>query len=274
MTAVVVARRQLHGQEHRVRLFVDGHLCPHARVAGVGPRIFFPRVVAELAGLRNRVEDPQPLAGARVVAADESFFVNAALRRSAGQVRGADDDDVLGDDRRRVQTDFTRHRIDFLVVVHFQIDDAVLAEPFDRHARLRVERDHAVAGRHVHDPRILSSSAVGPVREPASRELTRRRLAALPLVLAVHPQQLAGGRVERDDGAARAGGRVENAVDHQRRPLQIELGTRSEEIRLEAPGDLEGLEVVLVNLIERRVTRARQIAAVGPPFARFRFHLT
>src|SRR5438094_182056 len=76
------------------------------------------------------------------------------------------------------------------------------------------------------------------------------------------------------DGAARAGGRVENAVDHQRRPLQIELGTRSEEVRLEAPGDLEGLEVVLVNLIERRVTRARQIAAVGPPFARFRFHLT
>src|SRR5439155_22249788 len=111
VAAVVIARRQLDRQIHHAELFVDRHLRPHAGVAGVGPRILLPRVVAEFAGLRNRVEDPEPLPGPRVVPADEALLVNLALGVAPGKMRGADDDDVLGDDRRRVQTDFPGDRI-------------------------------------------------------------------------------------------------------------------------------------------------------------------
>src|SRR6185312_16127968 len=43
MAAVVVAGRQFDGQIDRVQLFVDGNLSPHAGVARVHPRFFFPR---------------------------------------------------------------------------------------------------------------------------------------------------------------------------------------------------------------------------------------
>ena len=128
MTAVVIAGRQLHRKKHGVRLFVDRHLRPDAGVPRIRPRIFFPRVVAEFTGLRNRVEDPQTLSRACVVAADETLFVNLALRSAARQMRGADDDDVLRDDRRRVESHFSGDRIDLLIVVHLQIDDAVRAK--------------------------------------------------------------------------------------------------------------------------------------------------
>ena len=97
--------------------------------------------------------------------------------------------------------------------------------------------------------------------------MPRRGLAALAFVLAVHPQHLAGRGVERHDGAARAGGRVEDAVDHQRRGLEVELRPRTERVGLEAPGHLQLVEVVAVDLVERPVAAAGEIAAVGRPFA-------
>ena len=209
----------------------------------------------------------------RVVAADEALLVRLALRRAALEVRGADDDDVLGDDRRGVQSDLAGDRIDRLIVVRLQIDDAVLAEAGGGRTGLGVERDHLIAGRDVDDARALAAGA-RPVGEAAAREQTRRRFAALALVLAVHPLHLAGHRVERDDGAAGAGGGVDGAVDHQRRHLEIELGARAHRVGLEAPRDLELVEVVFVNLIERRVSCARQVAAVGRPFGASRLRLT
>ena len=57
--------------------------------------------------------------------------------------RGADDHDVAGDRRRRVQADLAGLEIDLLLVaVHdadLQIDDAVFAERRDRRAGLRVQ---------------------------------------------------------------------------------------------------------------------------------------
>ena len=43
-------------------------------------------------------------------------------------MRGADDDDVFGDDRTGIQADFSVDEIEDLVVILFQIDDAVLTE--------------------------------------------------------------------------------------------------------------------------------------------------
>ena len=155
-------------------------------------------------------------------------------------------------------------RIEVLIDVLLQIDDAAVAEALDAIAGARVERDHLIARRHVDDAFVV---AVLPVREPAARELPRRDLAALAFVEPMDPEQLAVAGVERDDGAARARRRVDDAVDHQRRRLKIELAIRPEAIGLEAPRDLEAIEVARVDLVERRVARVAEIAAVGRPLA-------
>ena len=265
MAAVVVARRQLDRQIHEAELFVHGDLSPRAGVAGVGRRVLLPGVASVLAELRNRVEDPQALARAHVEAADVALLVAAALGIAAGSVRGADDDDVFRDRRRRVESDLARDEIHLLVVVFFQIDDAALAERRDRRAGFRVQRDKAIAWRDVENAFV--ARVVAPVREAAPRQLPRRVRAARALVLAVHPQHLAGGRVERDHGAPRSAGRVDDALHHQRRRLELELGPRTEIVGLEPPGDLELAEVARVDLIERRVPRMRDVAAVAAPLA-------
>src|SRR5688572_25863685 len=82
----------------------------------------------------------------------------------------------------------------------------------------------------------------------------------------MHPQQFAGGGIERHGGAAFAGGGVEHAVHEQGSGLEIEIGTRAEIIRLEPPRHLERLEVGAVDLIERRVAGGTEIAAPRAPF--------
>ena len=163
-----------------------------------------------------------------------------------------------------MQPDLAREQIDRLIEVLLQIDDAVGAEAGYAVAGLRVERDELIPGRDVEDALLL---AVAPVGEPATGKLTRRGRTTRTLVLAVHPQLLAGGGIERHDGATRAPGRVEDALHHERRGLEIELGTGSEVVGLEAPGDLERVEVRGGDLIERRVSRVAEIAAVGRPLA-------
>src|SRR5689334_2177297 len=176
-----------------------------------------------------------------------------------------DDDDVLRDHRRRMQTDFALHEVHRLVVVQLQVDDAVLSERRYRVAGLRVEREHLIAGRDVDD--TVVAAPIGPVRETAPRELARRGLAAGAFELLVHPEEFARRGIERDHGATRAGGHVDDAVDHQRRRLVVVLGPSAQLIGLEAPRDFELVEVVLGDLIERRVPRVPKIAAVGGPFA-------
>ena len=149
MAAVVVPGWHFDRQIRETQFLVGGHLCPHAGVARVRPGIFLPRVDAELARLRNRVEDPQPLPRPDIEAAHVAFLVAPALGIGAGPMRGADDDDVLGDERRRVQTDLAGDQIHFLIVVELQIDDAGLAERGDGNAVLRIERDESIARRHV-----------------------------------------------------------------------------------------------------------------------------
>ena len=241
MTAIVVAGRRLDRQIRHPQFFIDGDLSPDAGVAGVRPRIVQPGIVAELARPRNRVEDPQPLARLDVESADVALFVALAARHAAGQVRGADDDGVPGDDRCGVQTNLAGDEVHDLIVVLLQIDDAVLAEARDRNAGLGIERDQPIAGRDVENPLV---AAVGPVRQAAAGELAGRRLAARAFALAVHPHLLAGCRVERDDRPPRAGGRVDDAAHHQRRRLELVLGSRAEAVGLESPGHFELAEIV------------------------------
>src|SRR5262245_55273078 len=137
-------------------------------------------------------------------------------------MRGADHDRVPRDDRCGVQTDLAGDRIHLLVVFRLEVDDAAFAEGRNGAADLRVERDQLIAGGDVENPLFLP---VRPVRDTAAGELPRSRLAAPAFIEAVLPEKLAGTRVERDHRSARAARRVQHALYHQRRGLEIEFGT-------------------------------------------------
>ncbi len=186
-------------------------------------------------------------------------------------MRSADDHDVFGDDGPGVQTNFAGDRIEHLVVVLLEIEDAVLAEPAHRNAGLRVERDELIAERH-HENALVAFS-IGPVRHAAARQQARGRGRALALIDAEHPQQFARRRVDGNGVPPRTNRGVKHAVDHQRRSLKVVIGADAEDIRLESPGDLQLAEIPGVDLIVRDIARATQIAAVGAPFSALRARL-
>ena len=160
----------------------------------------------------------------------------------------ADDDDVAGNHRRGVQSDLAIQRIDLLIVVLLEIDEAIVAECRDTHACLRVQRDQLVSRSDVENSLLF---AVRPVREAAAGQLARSSGTARAFALAVHPELFPGFRVKRDHGPATARGGIQHAVRHHRRRLEHELGTRTEVIGLEAPRYSELAEVGGVDLIQR-----------------------
>src|SRR5207302_10835607 len=72
-------------------------------------------------------------------------------------------------------------------------------------------------------------------------------------------------RVQRHDGTGNSGGAVEDPVYHQRCGRIKPVRRWSKIIRIQPPGDLEFAEVFTVDLIQRRVPRARQVGSVGGP---------
>ena len=78
VAAVVVARRHFDRHVDQAELEVRAHLRPRAGVAVLQRRFILPGVVAKLAGLRDGVEDPQPLAGLHVEAAHVALRVAAS----------------------------------------------------------------------------------------------------------------------------------------------------------------------------------------------------
>src|SRR5262249_47603223 len=201
----------------------------------------------ELSWRGDGVEDPRSLAGPNVVAADEAR--DEILRRSKRLERRTDHHDIAHDDRGRVQADlafFGNRSIQPLV----EVDDAVLAEAWHRPAGLCVEGNQMITRRDMEDALL---AAVGPEGHAAARRRTDwRLLSAHPFVEAEHPQRFARGAVDGHYVAPRARGGVQNPSNHQRRDLIVVVRPRPEVLRLPAPGDPEVLDVVLVDLIERR----------------------
>src|SRR5215471_1198920 len=117
MAAIIIAGRQLDGHIDRARCFIDRHLTPGARIAGVFPRSLFPGVVAELTWARNGVEDPEALAGAHIESPNVALLVCKALRRAARKMRGAHQHDIARDDRSGMKPDFAGDEIHRLIVV-------------------------------------------------------------------------------------------------------------------------------------------------------------
>src|SRR5262245_8124039 len=212
------------------------------------------------------MEDPEPFAGANIETPNVPFIILETPRRRSFAERGADDDDIAADDRRALESDLTCHEVreNRLIDVRLEIDDAVRSKARNGRAGFRIERDQTIAWRDVEDSFL---SPVGPIGETPSGKWTGGRRTAWTFVFSMDPALRTGGSVERDDGAARAGGRVQHTANHQRRALELELWPRSERIRLEAPGNLERVEVARSDLIERRVPRSSRIASVARPLA-------
>src|SRR5204863_2499905 len=76
-----IKRSRTGGDESHSPLFVHGHTRPAVRAADVLPGVGRPGLVTRLARIRNCVERPDELAGARVVSADVSG------RGGAGHIR-------------------------------------------------------------------------------------------------------------------------------------------------------------------------------------------
>src|SRR4029079_8250852 len=152
LAAVIIRGRRLDRQVYEPEFLVDADLGPHAGVAVDRPRVVQPGVVAFFTGPGNRVKRPDQLAGARVEGAGQPLAVVAGPDGHSFLHRRTDEDGVADDGRRGVEADLPGLQIDRLAVAvddaDLEIDDAVLAEALHRHAGLRVERDHAVAGSH------------------------------------------------------------------------------------------------------------------------------
>ena len=103
-------------------------LAPDAGVAGVGPRIALPRVVAELAGPAGWCGRSRGACRSARRSRGRSPFRSAGSWARRRTVRRADDDDVARDDGRGVEPDLAGDEIHLLVVFQLEIDDAVLPE--------------------------------------------------------------------------------------------------------------------------------------------------
>src|SRR5262249_20255053 len=133
--------RRTGAREDQASLFIDAETTPLIRAACRLPRIALPRIVTELAGVRDGVKDPFAFAGTHVVGADMSW------RGAPGalSVARAEDDQVFVDGSGRTRRAQVRQRFG----VHFlgQVHAAAGAERGNQFAGLGVEAVEALAGR-------------------------------------------------------------------------------------------------------------------------------
>ena len=262
VAAVPVVARGAGGGVDHPEFLVAAHPGPDVRGAGLGRFGAVPRVEAELAGLGDDVEAPAQGAGPRVVAADDPGWV-AAPRPGVG-CRFAEYDHIAADHGRGGPE--VLPATDALPCVQ-HVDPAAVAELRVAVAGVRVERGQPAVADKEQPPR-------GPVvpGHAASHGEPPHVPGRLVLEGVIGPQDLAAGRIER--GRSDAGGHQHPAVAHHRRVLEQEgrenaFMLRGEAVvdRLPAPGDLELVDVRLVDLVERRVLAAPAVRGVVVPFA-------
>ncbi len=194
MSAVIVRRRRLHRDVDEAEFLIDRDMRPHSGVAVVHPGIVFPRLIAEFARSRNGVKAPQLLAAPHIPSAHDTFRVVMRWDGRALPHRGPYDHHIPGHGRGRMDADLASLQIDLLVVAFLDADldveDAAVGEGRDHRTRLGVELDQAIAGSHVDD--ALVAAAIGPVGNPASRQLPRGDFGAVAFTQAVRPDQFTG----------------------------------------------------------------------------------
>ena len=115
MAAIEIRRGRLDRQVDEAELFIDARSAVQTPVLPLIDHESFSHVsLPNSPGPRNGVERPEQLAGPHVEGANEPLGVVVRRDRLALAERRADDHDVLGDGRRRVDADFAGLEIDRL----------------------------------------------------------------------------------------------------------------------------------------------------------------
>ena len=174
----------------------------------------------------------------------------------------ADHHHTVHDAGRGMEADIGGFGVKLLIEVELQIDRPTLAEIRDEAPRLRIQRDQAIADRHIQDAFL---DAVGPIAEPAAGQLARRIRGTRAFLLPVEPQQFAGLRIQGHHASPGAGGGVKHSIGDQRRSLQIVFRRRAERSGPEPPGDFQIAEIPGVYLIERGVAGIGQVVRIMEP---------
>src|SRR5262249_22941263 len=204
-----------------------------------------PRVVAELTGRGNGIKSPELFSGPHIKGPNQTLGV---VVRGDGRpfFHGRPDDhNVLDHNRCGMDADFTGFQIDLFVGAFddtdFQINHAIFTERTDGSAGLRIERNEPVSGGHVQD--TLVASAVGPVSDTASRQLSWRDSCTLALAKTVSPYQLAGLAIESNHRTSCAARCIQDALHHQRGPFQFVFRKWSKTVGLETPGNFQLVKI-------------------------------
>ena len=192
-----------------------------------------PRLVAKLAGQRNRARPPHLFSCLRVVRGDDARVV-----AGVGLALPAGDHLAVGDDR-------TGARTRALLRLH--------------HGGLP---DH-VPGVHVHRIDLIVGAAVNQRAAPHRDVPVGAAIDAFRKLPAMLPHQIAGLRIDRGDDVARTRD-VHHAVVDERRRLDA---ARSKPAR---PHHLQARDVVAIDLIERAVAPAVERAPPRQPVGRVR----
>ena len=258
IAAVVVHARTADRHVDEAALLIDGQRERPDVVAGaILPAVVAPGVVTDFAGPRDGVEVPQLLARARVVGVHVALLALARRQMRADvSLAGAEE---IGPHQHDVPVDH-RHA----GVGNLEIDVAALAERRVQCAGVGAQRDQLSQAREEDARRQLA--VAGPVRDAAER--------GEPFGQLVAPDLLAGLRLERDDAIAR--GQIHHAVHHDGRDLLedferagrlVDRGDGAARLRAQAvrPRLRERCDVLRVDLRQRRVARAGEVAIVGGP---------
>ena len=198
------------------------------------------------------------------------FLSVAAIAGSPG-IAG-DHDDITDDEWTGAVGEASGERM----VLKVQARAAQVAKAGHQRAGFRIDRVEILAANRE-DPALDVPCAAAPVVYAARGVpvglLPCRRHGLL------FPNRPAGFAVDRDHQAVRVL-RVEHSVDHDRRRPQVggrpQVGERLHELvadRGPSPDDLQVLDVVAVDLIERRVPGVALVAAEVPPLGSGRLRL-
>ena len=255
---VVCRRRRRHVDVAQLRVGREER--PDRCVTGELPGAVGPGLRPCPPSLWNGMEHPAKFARPDVERADVA--TNVLLRDERVGHRLPHHDDVTHDGRRAPPT---------------------VARPFlqagpEAHAPVVAEGRNLLAGRRVERVQPLAPvrdqpalAPVGPVRDAtvAGAAVAGGRL----VVGALHPDRFAGRRVPRLDQTDRVR-RVHHTVDHQgRRPVRIGVAQVGDDVQNRLidggprPGDAQLIDIVRINLIERRVLCRAVVGAMGAPLS-------
>ena len=185
--------------------------------------------------------------------------LDVLVRRRVRRQRGTDHDDAVGNDRRRTVADPSDEIAGEIEIQRFkQIDGSVLSETRNGSAGLQVQRDQTESRRDRDDAFLC---AILPVADTARVRASGPRLAFV-LRRSPCPKRFAGARIRRNNRAARTQREIEDAVDHEGSDFRA---GGPEVVELPAPCDLEILDVIAIDEIDRGITGASILRRIGKP---------